>query len=58
MKSPTDCQSDYMAQRMAFDIFGSAGRLAAAPKFDKAVPHKYFIERYAGGPFSNEEDRK
>jgi hypothetical protein len=29
-----------------------------SPKFDKNYPMKYFLESYAGGPFSNLEVRK
>jgi hypothetical protein len=29
-----------------------------SPKYDKNYPMKYFLESYAGGPFSNLEVRK
>ncbi|CDW87232.1 iq calmodulin-binding motif family protein [Stylonychia lemnae] len=58
MNSQKD-QNDFVSLRMALDQFSSAnGRVQVAPKYDQKVPHKYFIEKYAGGPGSNLENRK
>ena len=56
LKTPKDL--DIVGERMTMDIFWSVGRISAPPKFDRAYPIKFFIEKYAGGPFSNIEDKK
>ena len=59
MKTPTDA-NDFISERIAIDAFSTGGGnvLAAPPKYDRTLPSKYFIEKYAGGPCSNLEVRK
>lgn len=52
MKTPKE-GNDFIAERLAYDIFGNVGNIAPPPKYDQRIPHKYFIEKYAGGPWSN-----
>ena len=50
---------DFLAERIALDAFSNTGTALSPPlKYDRNVPFKYFIEKYAGGPFSNVESRK
>jgi len=56
---PSIDQNDMIAERIAMDIFSSGGgNIAPQPKYDRKMPQMYFIEKYAGGPFSNNEQRK
>lgn len=58
MQGPKDA-NDFIAERIALDVFSAGGNvLAPLPKYDRAMPYKYFIEKYAGGPNSNMEARK